>query len=776
MTRRRALLTVAVLLAAVLALAARWLLGGLPQRSGTAVLLGLEAPVLVHFDTWGTPHVEARVASDLAPALGFLHANDRFFQMELARRSCAGRLSELRGFGEKTLERDRTARLLRLRATAERLVDAAAPPTRLWLAGYARGVNAWLAQHSRRLPPDLRLVTRAPEAWTAADSECVFMALAYELSFFAGLREDQRLLGLKRLGQERVLDLIGRGPLAVPAAILPAAASPAPGRSLSLQLGTGPSVGSNAWVVAASRSATHSPLLANDPHLPLALPATWYEVQLRSPELTVAGLTIPGLPVVVIGHNADLAWGLTHAQLDDFDLFLEHLDPGRHRVERDGRWEPITESREIIRVDGGADREIVLRSTDRGPLLDPDSDAGIGYRSLTWAGHEAADPLGAFLHLASLARLEDLGAAIAGYAAPAQNLLVAHRNGDRVAVLLGWVPRRRQGDGAFPAPGWDSRFGWDGYLPTAENPQRRPGPEEALVSANDDPRPPGDARALPGDFDHGTRARRIRSALAERASWDAAAVAELQADCLDGEARELIAALPAAGEGPPKLALEALQAWDARLAGQGPAALYRLFLAAAQERIFADEAKAARVPPFAGLGAVRRAILGELSQDWFEDVLTPEHEGRDEVLLAALGDAWQAGLKRWGLPVAAWPYGEVHSLRLSHPLGGLPILGSRLERGPFPAVGSESTIAAFSGPWFEGHEAVRVGPAGRWVVDLSNPDRSRVALLGGQAGHPFDRHYADQLPGFLVARSHPAAWSPEAVAAATVQTLRLVPE
>lgn len=777
--RLRRLTAVVALLALLLLLVVAgvflWLRSrGLPKRSGEATLAGLTAPVEVRFDGWGVPHVSARTEADLAAALGYLHANDRFFQMEMGRRAAAGRLAEL--LGAAALPGDRHFRTLGVRRAAEALLPALGERSRLWVEGYARGVNAWLGERSGDLPPELVLLRAEVEPWTPADSLAFNFLFANTLSFLQGRPEETRFLWLRHLGLEKTRDLLGEPDLHVPEAILAAAAGDGGEGLPDPRSDVG--IGSNNWAVGGSRTASGRPLVANDPHLPPELPATWYEVHLRCPQLEVAGMTLPGAPVVVFGHSRRLAWAVTNTMLDDHDLFFEVLDPSGERVRRDGGWVPLTSAEELIRVRGGGVETLVVKSTDRGPLLAADEEQGLPPRSLAWTLHSAGDPFAPFLALARAAGVEEVRGALGGFVGPALNLVVADAGGGLFSTVLGRVPARRRGDGRLPAPGWDASYGWHGLRPQDENPSILAPDDDLLATANNDIRPPGYALSLSADFDSPHRAERIRQALEEHDAWTAEGLAGLQNDRLSLYAKQLVALLDGEYEGTAARAWEVLAAWDGEMGPRGPAALFAVAQFQLRQLIFNDEKRAAGLRwGFSSNERLFRVLEGAMDPAWFDDVTTPETEDRHQILSSALAQAWDWGVRRWGSDVAAWEYAGLHSLDLGHPLGSVPLLGRWLNRGPYPASGSDTTIAAFGGGVLLGDRMpVFFAPSARWVADLAAPDRSRAMLPGGQSGHPSDRHYDDQLQPFLAGESRPVPWSERAVREATVSVLELRPE
>ncbi|RMH18553.1 MAG: penicillin acylase family protein [Acidobacteria bacterium] len=545
-----------------------------------------------------------------------------------------------------------------------------------------------------------------------------------------------------------------------------------------MKITPGAAPGSNNWAVGPGRTASGGALIANDPHLGYALPGVWYQALLRCPTYDAAGMTLPGLPAVVLGRGPYAAWAFTSTMLDEQDLFFEELDDAGERYRRGDAWLPLEVERVAIAVRGRKPQALVLRSTDRGPLFEADPEQGLPPRSLTWASHFGGDLMSAFFVLAGARTPGEVEEGIAGYVAPAQNLVMAFADGTLYQTVIGRLPARRSGDGRLPSPGWDPAYGWDGFLPRTANPRRlfEPPTDAVLVSANNDVRPPGYAQRLPADFFPPFRADRIRERLLERRDWDFEATAELESDVTSRYARQLVAALAGAElSGDAARARDALVAWDGELARRGAAALFALVERQLQGAAFSDEARHFAVPFPGGPDPLLRLLQGRLDPAWLDDVATPDVEGRDEILERALAAAWRQGVKRWGEDVEEWDYGSLHALTLRHRLDAVPVLGRLLRRGPFPLPGSGNTVAAFGSRWQGGSLPVIYGPSMRWIVDWGLPEAARAGLPGGQSGHLADSHYDDQIEDFLAGRLHPAPWSEQAIARATVSELILLP-
>ncbi|MEM8964214.1 MAG: penicillin acylase family protein, partial [Acidobacteriota bacterium] len=778
----RWLLVVMILLAVGVSLAGwLWVRGGLPTRDGSHVLDGLDAEVRVRFDAWGVPHVEADTERDLFAALGWLHANDRMTQMELGRRAAAGRLAEV--IGADAVPTDEYFRRLDFRRAIDRLLDDASPEAMMWLEAYASGVNAWLDTRGSDLPPGLRLLGGDLEPWAPRDSLGFALLMARDLSFFDDRPEEKRFQWLRALGDESVRDLLGKDGLGEDVHIAEGLLAPAPPPAVPDEGATsspGPpsldSPGSNNWALGPGRTASGGALIANDPHLGLYLPSAWYQALLRSPDLEIAGMTLPGVPGVVIGRGRHVAWVFTNTMLDDHDLFFEEVDGDR--VRRGDAWVPLEVERQEIQVKGAEPHEVVVRRSNHGVLLDADEEEGLPPRSLAWTAHLGGDPVGVMRRLALARNADEVLAAVDAWVCPAQNLVVALEDGTLLFTVLGRVPARRIGDGRLPSPGWDPAYGWDGLRPWDTNPiQVVDDPSGVIVTANDDIRPDDYALPLVAEFFPGHRARRIEQRLATTDAWDVESVAALQMDVVSLYAREVIEAL--SGERLKGDAAEVyahLAAWDGTLAIEGPSALWALVEDQLLRAIFTDEARLHGVPDPGDRERLLWLLRGQLDQSWFDNVETPETEDRLTTIAAALDTAWHIGRSRWGDDVASWRYGEYHPLTLRHRLDAAPGIGLWLRRGPYPMPGAGNTIAAAGGDVDGEQRPVTWGASMRWVFDWGQPDQAWAVLPGGQSGHGADPHYDDQISLFLDGELHPAPWSDAAIREATVSELVLRPQ
>jgi penicillin G amidase len=729
-----------------------WLRQSLPVVDGRIEVAGLDAPVEVVRDAHAVPHIEAASFEDAIFAQGFVHAQDRLWQMDFRRRLGAGRLAEV--LGPAALPTDRLIRTLGFEPAARASLAHLRPDTIALLEAYAAGVNAFLATRTGPLPPEFLILGYEPEPWTPVDSLVWMRVLALDLS---GNWRDELLRArlARRLSEEQIADLWPESGAGAPVTLVELARRlPADALAAALPPAPPPGPGSNAWVLAGSRTASGAPLLANDPHLGLSAPGPWYLAHLKSPERELIGATMPGLPGVVLGHNGTIAWGFTNTGSDTQDLFVERVDPDdpTRYLTPDGS-APFATRDEVIRVQGEEPVTLRVRATRHGPvlsdLLPPTVAAleGDQVLALSWTALAADDvSLEALLDLGAARDWPTFVAATRRNGTPQQNVLYADTAGHIGFIAPGRVPIRRKGDGRWPVPGWTGEFDWQGTIPFERLPRRLDPPDGEFVNANNRIVPDGYPYLLAADWDPPHRARRIVEALGDD-RHDMASFARLQADQLSLLARDL---LPLMLETAPQseagaAALAKLAAWDAVMrADAAEPLIFAAWYRELSRKIYADElgdlfyAYWGVRPQFMELVLRRRPA-------WCDDVGTAAVETCAMQAAQALELALADLRRRFGSDPADWRWGDAHPARMLHPIfNDQPVL-SRLFAIEHPSGGDNVTVnVGHYRPSDEANPFASVHAASyRGLFDLQALDRSRFIASTGQSGHPLSAHYRD---------------------------------
>jgi penicillin amidase len=812
-----------------------------PQTGGDLEVPGLAGEVEVVRDDHGIPQLYGDSVTDLMTAQGYVHAQERFYEMDVRRHVTSGRLSEL--FGEETVETDKAIRTMGWRRVAEQELGLVSPDTRQALDAYAAGVNAYLAEHG---PSELAVeysVLRAagldytPEPWTPADSLAWLKAMAWDLR---GNMEDEigRALASVAHTPQEVAELYpSYDEDAVPPVVDQGAVvdgvyeqdatrsgtrrpqRPRPswteGQADALAsvadvvdavpalLGHGDGIGSNSWVVSGDRTESGAPILANDPHLGVSMPGIWMQMGLhcRQPgpacPLDVAGFTFSGVPGVVIGHNADIAWGFTNMGPDVTDLFVEHVRGDRWR--RGGRWLPLRTRTETIEVRGGDDVELRVRRTAHGPLLsdvDPEL-ATVGANAapadapddeyavaLAWTALRPRPTADALLEMNLASDWREFRAAASSFAAPAQNITYADREGHIGYQAPGLIPIRQSGnDGTVPARGWRREDDWTGeWVPYAGLPNVLDPEDGFVVSANQQVVGGDYPYFLTGDWDRGYRATRIHDLLEDADDLTVQDMADLQLDDRNPLAPALVPyLLDVEALGPPyyRAGQELLEDWDfSQPADSAAAAYFNVVWRNLLALTFHDDLREPLWPDGgARWMAVVTALLEDPSSPWWDDARTDLRESRDDILRVAMRDARDDLTAQVGLNPDDWTWGALHRLELENATvgrSGVSLVEWVVNRGDYRVGGSGSAVNATAWDATQGFR-VSAAPSMRMVVTPDDWDRSRWVNLTGVSGHPFNAHYVDQTELWVEGETLPWAFTRDAVAEAADDELTLVP-
>ncbi|WTM14574.1 penicillin acylase family protein [Isoptericola halotolerans] len=853
---RRALVGVAVLVALALVATVTFTVvtvrKPLPEVSGTQNVPGLTGQVTVHRDEQGVPQVYASTSEDLFAAQGYLHAQERFFEMDYRRHVTAGRLAELVGDVPAAIDADKVIRTFGWRDVAEEEWNLVSPESRSYLQAYAQGVNAYLADRS---PDEIALEYTVlgtavdvpdPAPWDPVDSLAWLKAMAWDLrgnyddeldralaystledvelvnelfpSFAEGgntpiLAESDLTVGDEGGARgSRSVTEVAWGDAALDGAVSSAAAAV---EAVPVLVGTGEGTGSNSWVVSGDLTESGSPILANDPHLALDVPSLWSQVGLHCEQVgddcpfDVAGFSLAGFPGVVIGHNADLAWGLTNMGADVTDFFVERIRDDTWLRDADAEeWEPMEVRSETIRVAGGDPVELEVRSTGHGPVVSSvvdvgavvgsPTEAGTAFGeyavSLSWTALEPGRTADAIFAMDAASDADDVQAAAALFDVPAQNIVFATTDGHIGYQAPGRVPDRRRvtgpvpADGTWPRPGWDPRYDWQGWV-DAEDMPRALDPEEGfIVAANQAVLPSGAGPYLTQDWDHGFRSERIRELLGEQVAagrpFTVTDMNGLQNDDWSPFAAELVPVLldvelddpyDAAGQ-------ELLAGWDYTTGTDSAAAAYfnAVWRNLLRATFWDDVPEGMRPSGGSRWLVVVRDMLERPEDPFWDDRSTVNVvETRDEALTQALVTARRDLTVELSKEPEDWSWGALHTLSLSHPVvggEGVPALvRDYVNPRPVEMPGGSSIVNATSWDASTGSFAVTTGPSMRMVVDLGDLDGSTWVTVTGTSGHPGSAHYTDQLSAWAAGETFAWPFSRQAVEESAQDTATLVP-
>ena len=748
----------------------------LPSTSGELALSGSQGPIRIERDAHGIPTVVAQSAHDAYFGLGVVHAQDRLWQLETHRRIGAGRMAEV--FGEAALETDRFLRALGVRRAAAAQWQAMPAASKDVVLAYTAGINAVLAQALRARPPEFVILGIQPEPWDPVDTLAWAIMMAWDL----GGNWTTELLRLRlalTMPVERINGLLPPYPGEAPLATADYAAL---FRSLKLDAGdratawqslpdlAPPSgvegVGSNNWVLAGSRTNTGKPLLANDPHLKLSTPALWYFARLQAPGIKAAGATMPGLPLVVLGQNEHLAWGFTNTGPDVQDLYIEQVDPGQSDQYRTPQgWAKFESWPETIKVKGKPDVTFVHRRTRHGPVI---SDAGtvpdvLGPRdspryalAMRWTALDAdSDPVGTSLAMQQATSVAAFVQAANGFVAPMQNMVVADKAGNIGVVSPGRVPVRKPENnlkGLVPAPGWDPRYDWAGWVPADQTP-REINPERGFIAtANQRVTASGYPHFITSEWALPYRQQRIEQMLASKPQHTLNDLAVMHADVRSLAVPQLLPWLMKASSQHPlaaaaKAQLSGFDGWMA--ADKAAPLIFWAWQRHLAQAVFMDDAGQilwARSLATRSFQDALEAVLDRDDTSWCDDRRTPAVESCAQQSAMALSLALDELQARFGADVARWQWGQAHQARSEHrPFSRVKALARFFELRT-PVGGDTHTVNvsrvglkpdATTGELYLNEHAASL----RALYDVSDLSQSQVMHSTGQSGLFFSPHY-----------------------------------
>jgi penicillin amidase len=817
----RILLTI-VLVLVVLAV----VLGGLgvvtvrrsfPQVAGSLRVPGLEKPVEVYRDPMGVPQIYAQTAHDLFMAQGFLHAQDRFWQMDFWRHIGSGRLAEM--FGESQVESDKFLRTMGWARIAEQEVQAASPGTRAaYLVGHQGASLSLEYAILGLLHPDYH-----PEPWTPVNTLTWAKVMAWDLRGNMDT-EIQRAMLLKTMTPEQVAELYPPYPSDHPV-IIPSPAFSSPSATLpelslavqqSLPLLTALSqrieavnaltggglegLGSNDWVIAGSHTTTGTPILADDMHLDIQMPSIWYEDGLHCLPASadcpydVTGFSFPGAPGVIVGHNAHIAWGVTNTGPDVQDLYIEKVNPAKaNQYEVNGKWVDMTVIEETIHIAGGTSVPLTVRSTRHGPVLsDVEEDlsklggtSGLTLPSpyavaLRWTALVPGTIFEAVLAIDRAANWDEFRGALRDWNVPSQNFVFADTEGNIGYQMPGAVPIRASGDGTLPVPGWTDEYEWTGTIPFDELPYSFNPPQGFIATANNAVVGPDYPHLITTEWDYGYRAARIVQLIQAKPKLSIEDIQGIHGDDFNAMGPVLIPLLAGLHLDDPKLAQDValLQGWDDQNAmDSAPAALFNVFWRRLMLRVFGSRLPKDAMPNTGRASVILTSLLQQPDSPWWDNPVTSAVEGRDAALRVTFQEAVAETEQLLGKDPARWKWGSLHTATFrNQTLGesGIGPIEALFNRGPFATAGGPSIVNATSWDPEAGYEVTSL-PSERMIVDLGNLDNSLMITTTGESGHAFHPHYIDMADPWRLIQYRPMAWTLQQAQSTAAAHLTLLP-
>ncbi|MFP5264069.1 MAG: penicillin acylase family protein [Blastocatellia bacterium] len=767
-----------------------------PTVSGTIGLPFLQAPVEILRDKWGIPHIFAQNSRDLFFSQGYVQAQDRMWQLEFTRRVGNGRLAE--ALGEESISVDRFARVLGFRRAAERDWQAMAGEDRAAMEAYAAGVNAFIEGNRHNLSLEFTIFGVDPDPWTPVDSLVIAKLMSWILSENASI-EMSRARIIAASGEAVARELLTPYREGAPVTLPPEfegynKLGAELVQALKSVSGTVGRVGaSNGWVIAGSRTASRSAMVANDTHLDLFMPSVWYANGIHGEGLDLVGYSLAGTPGVIIGHNLRIAWGVTDLVADVQDLYIEQLDnpsdPQRYMFR--GEWQPLKIEAEVIRVKDSSPVTINVARTNHGPLINQFLSHFKDSKPLTvaWSGEDSPQLIRSIISLNRSGNWTEFREALRQWDGPNMSFVYADVDGNIGFQAAGRIPvRAPQNQGIIPEPGWKGDCEWQGYIPFDDLPRSYNPPSGFIVTANQKLVTDDYPYRLGYEWADPYRAVRIDQLLSENNQVTVEDSERIQGDTyhlLAERLREYLKSVSPAND-LEKQALREVLSWNLHCdPEEAGAAIYQVWYRFLLEDAVSDELGPELTNEYLEYYWVHGPAMLSLMKDGanriFDDTRTEQVESRDNIVQRAFSDAVAWLKKRYGSNPTEWKWGRLHTLSFRHrPFGmvDVPIISKLFNSGTIVAPGGDRFTVNCT--WFTWDDpanpyAADAGSAQRIVMDLSDWDRTTGVNSTGQSEHLFHPHREDAIPMWQNLKSHPLLFNREAIEASTYDLLKLVP-
>ncbi len=773
-----------------------------PPANATIQLAGLERSVDVIFDRRGVPHAYGHSDEDLARVLGYLHARDRLWQLDLVRRAAAGQLSEI--FGESLYNFDVFKRVIGLRRTAQKLEKSLDKNSLKIIQAYCDGVNAFIDAAGPLPTIEFRVLGYQMKPWTVDDVLTLARQTGWQLSGNWDVEVLRAAVAAER-GEEAMWAVLPRhrdpGPYIIPPdqkSYSKGADNSQPSEKKHARAFSTDSIdgllalldinrrdrefpagvasipmASNSWVLSPSKTKSGGAMMCNDPHLDMLLPSVWHEAHLHGDDIDVIGVAFPGTPMIVLGHTPQVAWGATTTCADTQDLYAIVTDsdhPGKYLY--DGQWRPFEIADEKIRIrtkNGHEERTVRVRLTVHGPIITDQ----LGFAdklpplAMRWTGYEKSDEMDALFRMAKAGDTKSLLDAIGRLKVPIQNWVYAGSDGHIGYIAGGLLPIRKKGDGTMPVPGDDPEYAWAGFVPHSELPQITDPPAGFIATANNKVVPQDYPYIVSHEYAPPYRAARIVEVLRAGEKFTAEDVARLQMDTKLLLGRRLtpffIKAYENAGtKGDERIGklVEMLKKWDysTNTDEVAPAFFHEAYRQAFR-LTYEDEVSPKLWRELREEGTAYIGFDNGIEEDFalFDDRRTADKvESRDDILVAAMSEAIGVLESELGPSIENWKWGKLHTILFDHPFGGQhPMLRKTFSLGPYPLAGSRDTVNNGYFHWWAGPYKISVGPSLRHIVDYGNMASCKFTITIGQSLHRLSKHYSDQVMDWIEGRYHP---------------------
>ncbi|MEJ2103054.1 MAG: penicillin acylase family protein [Ignavibacteriaceae bacterium] len=790
------------------------LTASLPAYEGEMNVPSIKSEVKIYFDSLAVPYIIANNDEDVAFALGYLHARERMFSMDMIRRAAEGRLSEI--IGPETVPFDRMFRTVGIYRTAKMIKEKMNPVALKLLEAYSGGVNFYLNEKKNKYPVEFDVLGYQPEKWKPEHCIMVIRMMAWELNL--GWWTDLTFTELvQKLGEEKVKEILPGYPENAPT-IIPSNIKKfteinndliKTDKEFRKFMGmTGTHLGSNNWVVNSQMSSSGKPIIANDPHLAYRVPGIWYAAVIKSPEWNAAGVSLPGVPGIAIGKNDNISWTLTSIMTDETDFYFETLDSLHTKYLLDGKWKDLNILEDTINVRDANGVPIVIKSTHRGPIISDIHPFTFVFNteettfppiSMRWLGNEFSDEMGAFLRINKAKNWTEFKSAVEEYNVPGQNFVYGDDQGNIGYVFGGALPIRPNNATTFLFDGSDSKNDWKGFVPRNELPYLFNPPQNYIATANNKVIKEFKYH-ITNLWEPASRIERITELLESKQKHSVEDYTKYQSDVKSPYARQIVPYILSAFKNVEirdeklKESLKLLEEWSSfnfemNKYLQTPA-IFLTFFDKLMKNIYLDEMGEDLFNQYVFLANVPYRNVIELLETpnsiWFDNIKTTVIETRDDIIRQSLDDALDELETDLGTDVKEWQWGQLHTVTFKHAFSGASSLVDKvINIGPYEINGDGTTIFNTEYPFYESIEKYplfrhkpfecELGPSMRFIFDFSNPNDFYLILTTGQSGNIFSDHYKDQTETFLDGKYMKIRTDENSITSAKNKLLKLLP-
>ena len=760
----------------------------LPEYSGKLKYSGISHQIKIYRDSTAVPYIIAKDDKDAAFALGFVHAQERLFTMDMVRRAGEGRLSEI--LGPKALPFDEMFRTIGVGRIAKDLYKQLSPESKMLLKAYSEGVNFYIDKNKNKLPVEFDILGYTPGKWTPVSSLVIIRMMGWELNI--GWWSDIALSDLiSKLGYEKVKEILPEYPENAPY-IIPSEIKKyrklagdffKTDREFRDFIGwTGTHIGSNNWIVNGKHSETGSPIIANDTHLALSAPCKWFAAVIKSKNWNAAGVTLPGAPAVVIGKNNNISWAVTNIMEDDADFYYEKLDSTGNNYFYDGKWHPLSVIKDTIKVKDSADVVIKIRSTVHGPIISnvhpygtllKDKNVLKNSISMHWLGSYPSDELLAFVKINKAENWNEFKAAFDTYYLPGQNFVYGDKEGNIGYLFGAKLPIRASNNPSLIYDGTTKADNWKGFVPESQLPSLYNPPQGYIASANNKTIK-NFKYYITNLWEPPSRIERITALLTSKSKYSVNDFKKYQNDFVSPYADSMTYYILNAFKNVKitdqnlKTVIELFKNWRYNLnQNEQVPAIYEVYFKHLLDNVFLNKMGKNLFNEFVFVQNIPFRSLMQLmhtpNSDWFDDPTTAAIEDRDEIIRKSMDDALTELEKKYGKDLTNWQWGRMHYVLFKHFFSGFSsILDHIIDIGPFPIGGDGTTIFNTEYPFTTGLDNIpelkhgefenNLGPVVRYIYDFSHPNQFYLILTTGESGNIISKHYKDMTNMWLTGK------------------------